>query len=296
MVSGLHDHTKRSTFGLPRLLQELFRIGLNVANVDMCSSHFVSVVELLETWGLDPCGFPDVRAVALDREKYLSGFSADLPEHDRDALKILLISIAYQCAVDSSWPQPLKDLHAQLECIINMHTKRCPGEVATARSWGKKRPHITAFSYKLCHLERLSLDRMIHAAAGTSMCAEFDGLVVFSSVDEAHLDEAVRRVQASTSRVLKVKPYARTWEEWIAKVSARYPREDWTVKSKFPWKDIVLAERAIQEWLEPAPPPEGEPARRPCQPETDIAKVVASVSWLYLWVLYVFYSFYVFLC
>jgi hypothetical protein len=159
-----------------------------------------------------------------------------------------------------------------------MHTKRCPDEVAVARGWGKRRPQITAFSYKLCHFERLALDKMVAAAGSASMCLEFDGLVVYSEKDSADLEEIVRRVQASTSRVLKVKPYAKTWEEWIAKVVLKYPMENWSAKSKFPWKDVKLAERCIQSWLNPDDPSlDGDEVKSKLAPDTDLAMVVSSV-------------------
>ncbi len=40
-----------SAFGLPKVLLSLFRLGLPVFNLDMVSSHYKGIMELLELWG-----------------------------------------------------------------------------------------------------------------------------------------------------------------------------------------------------------------------------------------------------
>ena len=105
--SGKHCPEERSTFGLPRILQELFRIGLKCCNLHGASSHYVSIVELIKIMGLSPDDFPDVVAVAFEREKYADAikdhaFMAGMTEDD---IKVLLISIAYQCQRNEGWPQ-----------------------------------------------------------------------------------------------------------------------------------------------------------------------------------------------
>ena len=167
LQSGLYDPEMRSVFGLPGLLTSLFRIGLPVANLDQKSAHFVSIMDLMKELRLRPEDFPDCNAVAYDK----AGWLARIADHgffegkDKDHVKTVLLSIAYQCRKDDAWPQPMKDLHDQIGSIVREHSRRYPERVSTARAWGKKRPDVTAFSYTLCCYERLDVDRQLKAPA-----------------------------------------------------------------------------------------------------------------------------------
>jgi hypothetical protein len=207
----------------------------------MCASHYSSILELVESWGM--LGqFPEVVELCADPDKYYSHMHEHFHTTDRDFFKVLTISIAYQCQRDETWHQKLLFLHREIAFIVDENARRNPKDVAVAKSWGKKRPKVTAFAYRLCHLERLKLGIMIHAAGNAAMCPEYDGLVLFSD-DLDELQKAVVQVEKSVKglRKLKVKPYAETLQQWLAKAAARYPNEDWTVKSKFPWKDLATA-------------------------------------------------------
>jgi hypothetical protein len=170
-----------SCFGLPKVLHSLFRVDVPVSNVDMASSHFQSMKELIADLGLELSDFPNVEAIATDRKKYTASLA--MPGFSEDDLKTLVISIAYQCKFDRNWPTPLKHLHREVEKLVHLHAQKHPELVQVARGWAKKRPAVTAFSYKLCHLERLDLDRMMAAAGPAVMCPEFDGLVLFTHPD-----------------------------------------------------------------------------------------------------------------
>ena len=272
------DTVNRSSFGLPRVLQELFRIGLKVANLDQCTSHFISIMDLLAELKVDANQFPDVRAVALARDKYVSALKGHpfIDGMDADEVKKLLISIVYQCKLNPNWPQSLKDLHAQIQHIVNLNARRRPADVAVAESWGKKRPKLTAFSYRLCYFERLDMNRMLSAGGDASMCYEYDGLVLFTEANGSGLDEAVDLVTKASERPLKIKAYAHSFQEWLEHAAARYPAEDWLVRSKFPWHDVLLATTSVKKWLADSLDCEATGTRNPRMPETDIALIVSA--------------------
>jgi len=163
------------------------------------------------------------------------------------------------------------------------NARRHPEDVAVAKSWKKKRPQVTAFAYRLCHLERLKLDIMVTASDGAAMCPEFDGLVLFME-DLGALQQAVVRVEKSVAglRKLKVKPYAQSFQQWLANAVKRYPNEEWTVKSKFPWKDLKVSWIFVRRWLEESAQSSGlaalfkKGAKKAQPPHTEIAKLVAA--------------------
>jgi len=140
----------RSSFGLPRVLQEVFRIGLPVANLDMHNSHYVSILDLLAPWDMDAATlFPTVQAVGTRRDEFMDDLRQAFPGRSKDDLKKQLIAIAYLCAPDAGWPQALRELHAEVTQIVRLHAERCPGDVAVARGWGVRRPEVTALASAL---------------------------------------------------------------------------------------------------------------------------------------------------
>jgi len=278
LQSGKYCPEERSTFGLPRILQELFRIGLKCCNLDGTSSHYVSIVELIKIMGLNPDDFPDVIAVAFDREKYADAIKdhAFMAGMTADDIKVLLISIAYQCMTNAGWPQCLKDLHMQIEHLVNMHARLYPAEVAVAKSWGKVRPKVTAFSYKLCHLERVDVNRQLAVVLPSCMCYEYDGLVLFTDLDGTGLADAAAAARAASQRPLKIKPYAQSFQDWLRAAALRYPAEDWTLKSKFPWKDVRMAQAGVKQFLSLGlEVTQDGPKGKVKMPETDFAKLVS---------------------
>ena len=56
-----------SAFGLPGVLLALFRLGMPVLNIDMVSSHYTGICELVESWGRGK-DYPMVFAVTADRK------------------------------------------------------------------------------------------------------------------------------------------------------------------------------------------------------------------------------------
>ena len=142
LQSGLYDGDRRSTFGLPNLLQELFRIALPCQNLDQKSGHFVSVVELVHDLGWDVKDFPEIEAAAYIRAAFISCLQRDIrfSNWTADDLKTLLISIAYQCQLRTDWPEPLVRLHQRIECVVEANARLYPDRVECAKLWGKKRP------------------------------------------------------------------------------------------------------------------------------------------------------------
>jgi len=86
----------RSSFGLPRVLQEVFRIGLPVANLDM--HNYVSILDLLAPWDMDAATlFPTVQAVGTRTDEFMDDLRRAFPGRSKDDLKKQLITIAYLC-------------------------------------------------------------------------------------------------------------------------------------------------------------------------------------------------------
>ena len=238
-----------SSFGLPRILQELFRIGMPMANMDQVSAHFQSLKDLVMSWSSTDSDYPNIFAIAADRKGYQAR-CAILGKTDGD-MKVLLISIAYQCERHHSWPQALRDLHFEISSVVHRLARQQPEKLKLVRSWGKKRPAVTLLSYYLCHYERLDMDRMIVAAGTSAMTPEFDGLVLFTTPDGHGLQGACDRVRQAAQRQLALKPYAKTFEEWIEHAMVRYPHEDWGRTSRFPWQVVQEASRSVDYYLEP---------------------------------------------
>ena len=180
LQSGLHDPDQRSVFGLPSVLTSLFRIGLPLANLDQKSAHFVSIMDLIKDLGMRPEDFPDCNGVAYDKAAWLAHIAdhAFFEGKGAEDIKIALLSIAYLCRKNEAWPQAMQDLHDQISAIVLEHARQHPDRVKTARSWGKRRPEVTAFSYALCSYERSDVNRQLAApaAADAAMSYEFDGL------------------------------------------------------------------------------------------------------------------------
>ena len=258
-----------SCFGLPKVLHSLFRVDVPVSNVDMASSHFQSMKELIADLGLELSDFPNVEAIATDRKKYTASLA--MPGFSEDDLKTLVISIAYQCKFDRNWPTPLKHLHREVEKLVHLHAQKHPELVQVARGWAKKRPAVTAFSYKLCHLERLDLDRMMAAAGPAVMCPEFDGLVLFTHPDGEGLGEAVRAVQQASSRPLAVKSYPNDFQAWLKTAAQKYPEFNWQVKSQLPWVRVRESVEAMNYFKDSA-----DEKKAPKLPHTDCALLVSA--------------------
>ena len=120
----------RSSFGLPRVFQELFRIRLPVVNLDMHNSHYVSILDLLDAWDVDAADlFPTVHKVATRRDVFIDGLRQAFPQHSANDFKKQLIAIAYQCALNVGWPKALQDLHSEVARIIELHAKKCPNDI-----------------------------------------------------------------------------------------------------------------------------------------------------------------------
>ena len=137
---------------------------------------------------------------------------------------------------------------------------------------------VTAFSYKLCHLERVDVNRQLAVVLRSCMCYEYDGLVLFTDLDGTGLGDAVAAARAVSQRPLKIKPYAQSFQDWLRGAALRYPAEDRTLKSKFPWKDVRLAWKGVQHYLQESHELEvsaGAGRRNSKMPETDFAKLVS---------------------
>jgi hypothetical protein len=262
-----------TTFGLPKILQELFRIGMPMANMDHMSAHFQSAKELAQSWGKTANDYPNIFAVAADRKAYQHAVAiAGMTEDD---MKTLLISIAYLCARSNNWPAPLQALHDEFNSMVQELAHRQPDQLAKVRTWGKQRPAVTLFSYYLCHFERIDIERMVEAAGDSAMTPEFDGLVLFTTPDGHGLLEACDRVRAASRRPLSLKPYAKTFEEWLQHARARYPEEDWGLKSKIPWTQLRDAVASMDYYLSP-PVDENDKPKKVKLPLTDLARIIAA--------------------
>jgi hypothetical protein len=111
------------------------------------------------------------------------------------------------------------------------------------------------------------------------MCYEFDGLVLFTDMDGNNLDETVAAAKAASRRPLKLKPYPQDFQAWLRAAAQRYPSEDWSTKSRFPWREVLLSRRAVETYLNALLAAECEDddnTKKPPMPETDFAQLVAA--------------------
>ena len=162
-------------------------------------------------------------------------------------------------------------MHNEVTSIVEENAARNPRDVQIAREYKKPRPHVTAFSDRLCHLERLALNSMLEVAGPSAMCPEYDGLVLFTDYYGKGLKEKQLEVVASTSRRLAAKPYPATMQQWLLMAMEKYPYEDWGASSRFPWKSVQLAWRSVRTYIH------AEVPSKLIRPDADFSLVTAAM-------------------
>ena len=82
---------------------------------------------------LNPAEFPDIVAVAADRDAYINALDPCITTgKTNDDIKKLLISIAYLCARQSHWPQRLLDLRDQWDRLVKVNARQNPKDIDVA--------------------------------------------------------------------------------------------------------------------------------------------------------------------
>lgn len=253
-----------SAFSFAKIVRYACRMGMGGAMVDLdirCS-YFRAALKLASGWSMQT---PAVAAVVRDRDMVIRELLEPFaPNRD---YKELLISAGFGKAPEPWWPPFLLDVADEFRALASRAAAECPVAMKQVKTWGRKQPEITLLSHILAGVERGQLDLMIAVAGDSLMSVEHDGIVLWQP-DAATL-EAVR---GSTSFELAVKPYPQTRGEFLDFCRERYPDEDWTSPSRFPWISVQIARHACMQLIQP------EEGKRPAAitAHTDFALVVAA--------------------